>query len=492
MTVILITVASILALILIVVLVMYMTQNQGVKELKEKMEFALKHDNPMKIEMNRGKASSAIADFFNALVRRYTELVQKVKSLESEKSKMKKMDSKLKDFEQSISQITLLTEIGKQVTTSLNVEEIVKTVHHYISSSMDLEEVELLHFVEGEKTYYSMDRNGKLRIIPHVEDEKKQNGLNWSLQNKKEVLLNDAEKNYAQYVDEPITSLSGKSPNSLVCIPLLLHDKFEGALAVLSLKKEAYSNYHLDFIRSIASYVAVALDNSNVYGLLNSSKEEIEAEKVKSDNLLLNILPAEVAEELKEKGRADAKKYNNVTVLFSDFEDFTGISEKLSPEQLVDELNVCFKAFDRIMDANGIEKIKTIGDAYMAAGGLHEGKATSSPGVINAAIEMQDFIKNRRQELQKEGKKGFNMRVGVHNGPVVAGIVGDRKFQYDIWGDTVNTASRMETSGKIDKINISESTYLELQNNKDLEFEYRGEVQAKHKGEIKMYFVSKK
>lgn len=235
----------------------------------------------------------------------------------------------------------------------------------------------------------------------------------------------------------------------------------------------------------------MALDNSNVYELLQSSKEEVESEKAKSDELLRNILPVEVAEELKEKGKADARKYDNVSVLFSDFEDFTGISEKLSLEELVDELNVCFKSFDRIMDSHGVEKIKTIGDAYMAAAGLNKAHSKNSRDVINAALDMQEFIINRRTELEKEGKLGFNMRIGVNNGPVVAGVVGDRKFQYDIWGDTVNTASRMETSGEINKVNISESTYLELQNNKDFHFEFRGEVQAKHKGEVKMYFVSR-
>ena len=159
------------------------------------------------------------------------------------------------------------------------------------------------------------------------------------MQNNREIILNDARKNYAQFLSKPIISLLNTQPQSVVCMPLRLNEKFEGALAVLSGKKDAYNNYHIDFILGIASYVSVTLDNANVYDLLNKSKDLVEVEKKKSDELLLNILPAEVADELKQKGQANARKFQKACVLFSDFEDFTGISESLSPEELVDELN---------------------------------------------------------------------------------------------------------------------------------------------------------
>ena len=164
----------------------------------------------------------------------------------------------------------------------------------------------------------------------------------------------------------------------------------------------------------------------------------------RSDELLLNILPAEVAEELKAKGHADAKHFDTVTILFTDFKGFTEASEKLTPQELVEELNTCFKAFDHIITARGIEKIKTIGDAYMCAGGLPDPKTSSPADVVHAALEMQTFMTSRKAERDAQGKPAFEMRVGIHTGPVVAGIVGVKKFQYDIWGDTVNTASRME------------------------------------------------
>ncbi|MBK7271579.1 MAG: adenylate/guanylate cyclase domain-containing protein [Flavobacteriales bacterium] len=180
----------------------------------------------------------------------------------------------------------------------------------------------------------------------------------------------------------------------------------------------------------------------------------------RSDELLLNILPAEVAaEELKEKGETAARHFDTATILFTDFKGFTQMSEQVTPSELVAELNICFKAFDHISTARGIEKIKTIGDAYMAAGGLPDPASSTPADVVFAALEMQDFMQKHKAERETAGKPFFEMRVGIHSGPVVAGIVGVKKFQYDIWGDTVNTASRMESSGEVGQVNISESTY---------------------------------
>ncbi|MEO8589741.1 MAG: adenylate/guanylate cyclase domain-containing protein [Flavobacteriales bacterium] len=215
----------------------------------------------------------------------------------------------------------------------------------------------------------------------------------------------------------------------------------------------------------------------------------------RSDELLLNILPEEVAEELKAKGHADAKHFDSVTILFTDFKGFTEASEKLTPQELVEELNTCFKAFDHIITARGIEKIKTIGDAYMCAGGLPDPKTSSPAAVVHAALEMQAFMTSRKKERDALGLPAFEMRVGIHTGPVVAGIVGVKKFQYDIWGDTVNTASRMESSGEVGQVNISEATYALVTASQSLAvtgaftFTPRGKVQAKGKGEMEMYFV---
>ena len=187
--------------------------------------------------------------------------------------------------------------------------------------------------------------------------------------------------------------------------------------------------------------------------------KELRLEKQKSDDLLLNILPEEVANELKEKGSADAKQFDMVTVMFTDFKGFTKISERLSPSQLVEEIHICFKAFDAIIAKHNIEKIKTIGDAYMCAGGLPVSNETHAIDVVNAAIEIRQFMQEHLEQKKLTGQEVFEIRIGIHTGPVVAGIVGIRKFAYDIWGDTVNIASRLESSGEAGKINISGSTY---------------------------------
>jgi class 3 adenylate cyclase len=210
-------------------------------------------------------------------------------------------------------------------------------------------------------------------------------------------------------------------------------------------------------------------------------------EKQKSDDLLLNILPEEVANELKEKGSADAKQFDMVTVMFTDFKGFTKISERLSPSQLVEEIHICFKAFDAIIAKHNIEKIKTIGDAYMCAGGLPVSNKTHAVDVVNAAIEIRQFMQEHLEKKKLASQEVFEIRIGIHTGPVVAGIVGIRKFAYDIWGDTVNVASRLESSGEAGKINISGSTYEYVKD--QFACTHRGKIEAKNKGQIDMYFV---
>ena len=215
----------------------------------------------------------------------------------------------------------------------------------------------------------------------------------------------------------------------------------------------------------------------------------IQDEKEKSDSLLLNILPEETAEELKTTGSSKARSFETVTVMFTDFKGFTRMAEMLSPEELVTEIDHCFKAFDKIIEAYDIEKIKTIGDSYMCAGGLPIPNKTNPTEVVRAALEIRDFMNSLKENRKRKNEPYFEVRIGVHTGPVVAGIVGVRKFQYDIWGDTVNIASRMESSSEAGEVNISGTTYNLVK--QDFECVPRGKVEAKNKGAIDMFFVKK-
>ena len=222
-------------------------------------------------------------------------------------------------------------------------------------------------------------------------------------------------------------------------------------------------------------------------GVVFKQRNKIASEKKRSDELLLNILPEETAEELKATGTAKAKSFEMVTVLFTDFKNFTLASEILTAEELVEEINHCFSEFDRIISKYHIEKIKTIGDAYMCAGGLPIANTTNPIDVIHAGLEMVDFIARNKADRQAKGQPFFELRLGIHTGPVVAGIVGIKKFAYDIWGDTVNTASRMESSGEVGRVNISGTTYEIVKDH--FNCIHRGKIEAKNKGQIDMYFV---
>ena len=243
--------------------------------------------------------------------------------------------------------------------------------------------------------------------------------------------------------------------------------------------------------RTIRNSIAAVLAGALIFlVVVYRQRNRISKEKQRSEKLLLNILPEEVAKELKAKGSAEAVHLDSVTVLFTDFKGFTAMSEVVTPRQLVHDLHECFSAFDRIAEKHGIEKIKTIGDAYMAAGGLPTPNNTHALDVIKAAFEMRDFIAEGKARKIAGGLPYFEIRIGIHTGPVVAGIVGVKKFQYDIWGDTVNTASRMESSGEVGQVNISEATYALVKNETGLTLTPRGKVEAKGKGEMEMYFVS--
>lgn len=233
---------------------------------------------------------------------------------------------------------------------------------------------------------------------------------------------------------------------------------------------------NLLFSQIFTALLVVVLTNA-----LNQERDE-------SDKLLLNILPASVAKELKLSERVNPVQYDSASVLFTDFVGFTQIAENFTPQQLIEELDNCFRAFDLIVKKHNLEKIKTIGDAYMVVGGVPVSNQTHAIDCVLAALEISRFISDTMLEKAARNQPFWQIRVGIHTGDLVAGVIGREKFSYDVWGDTVNTASRMESSGAAGRVNVSYATYELVKDFFDCE--YRGKIAAKHKGEIDMYFVN--
>lgn len=248
-----------------------------------------------------------------------------------------------------------------------------------------------------------------------------------------------------------------------------------------------YANHTTTFIILFMIINYFRSENARQENQLEARNVSLSVEKQKSDTLLLNILPHETAEELKHTGKAQSRSFSQVTVMFTDFKNFTSAAERLPPEALVREIHEYFSMFDQITSKYNIEKIKTIGDSYMCAGGIPQANETHHKDVVRAALEIQAFMKERKQARENQGELFFELRLGIHTGPVVAGIVGTKKFAYDIWGDTVNVASRMESHGVPGKVNISGSTYECVKD--EFHCVYRGKIEAKNKGEVDMYFV---
>lgn len=266
----------------------------------------------------------------------------------------------------------------------------------------------------------------------------------------------------------------------LACFTLILTVVFQSSITPHFVGLDPYMSQIIN--SSITVFICLILLWS-MSVLIDQSEDSLIAEQKKSDDLLHNILPANIIRDLKESGKTIPKRHRNTTILFTDFEGFTNVVASISAITLVNELNDIFGRFDEIMEKTGVEKIETIGDAYMAACGLEDETTDHAVKCIKAAKQMLSYL----EERNKNHDISWNMRVGLHSGTIVSGVVGKKKFAYDLFGDTINTASRIESSGEAGKINVSSTTY-ELAKN-EFTFQARGLINVKGKGEIEMYFV---
>ncbi len=377
----------------------------------------------------------------------------------------------------------------KSLNENLDIKTIMQKVHLYINSNFKLEYYGLSVLDSEGKNLIHLDS-----FLPDfVSTRDKQKISSMSIPVTQKIGAHALAFKYKRPIYALRVKKSALSPEedfihnlikfeSLVVIPLILQNKPIGFLDLYNLGKMKHTKEEITYLSILGEQLAGIIYSSNLY-------KQVEQEREKSDKLLENILPKKIAEELKSTNVVKPQLIESATVLFTDFVGFTQISEKLSPEDLIRELDGCFSQFDEIILHNNLEKLKTIGDAYMCAGGLPVPNNTHAIDTCLAAMEFRSFML-QMGEIKKALELPFwELRIGIHTGPVTAGVIGNNKFAYDIWGDSVNTASRMESSGEKGEINISGTTYEKIKDY--FECDYRGKIKAKGKGEVDMYFLKR-
>lgn len=381
-----------------------------------------------------------------------------------------------------------LAEISKDISSDTNLEKVFDKIADYLKSEFNLNYHWLLLVDNKSNELYTriFNDNGftannirekylKIRI-PIV---KESGSLFATYTRKKPFFLPKIPTKGITGYDKTI--IEDMALKSLLQIPIIIKDKVEGILTMTNFNDNVkLSNKELKRVLRFASQIGGAIYGSD---LLNVA----EAERKKSNELLMNILPKDVADELKETGQVNPVQYESATILFTDFKGFTQIAEQMTPNELIAQLDGAFLQFDEISERFNLEKLKTIGDSYMCAGGIPVSNTSHPFDVCLAALEIRSFMDQVKFMRNKLGLPTWELRIGIHTGSVIAGVIGKKKFAYDIWGDTVNIASRMETAGEVGRINISEATYHLV--SEVFECFPRGSVKVKNKGEMGMYFL---
>jgi class 3 adenylate cyclase len=289
------------------------------------------------------------------------------------------------------------------------------------------------------------------------------------------------EPNLRFYCGMPLINPQGYALGTLCVVDFQPRDlSFEQTEAVRRLSHQVVSQFELR--RSV-------LELERRMAELAEARRDAEQQRERSDRLLLNILPRAVAEELRTKEHVAPRYHESVTIMFADFEGFSRLTERIEPKSLIEQLDQFFTAFDAIAERHRMEKLKTIGDAYMCVGGLPEPNRTHDVDACLAALSLQEFMRRTNAQREKLHLPRWDLRIGIHSGPVMAGVVGKSKFIYDIWGDAVNIAARLETAGGAGRINISDAVHSRVRSL--MEFEPRGAVEIKNKAPINMHFLTR-
>ena len=412
-------------------------------------------------------------------------------------------------------EVEKLNEFSRLINESVDLDYILKQVYRYVFENLGLDILWLTLVNEQENFLYaykwsSPDDNPiqeeKLKFLKNYTHklEPELGTLYYTYKNNQILYIPDVRENVDETRDVYLNHynqkkirgtkqdlkivLSGRL-RTIIQIPLVLKNRVIGILNLSAYDKQIYLDPNqLQSLERFSEQIVGVIHNSHLLEETEKAKKLAEQEKEKSEKLLLNILPRDVALELREKGYTEPIMHDCVSVLFTDFQGFTKIAEKMEPAKLIEELDRCFSYFDSIVDRYNLEKLKTIGDSYMCAGGVPISNKTNAIDCILAAMEIQSFMLQMKKDKIQNSLPYWELRLGIHTGPLVAGVIGEKKFAYDVWGDTVNTASRMESSGTPNRINISGVTYSKV---KDFfHCEYRGKINAKNKGEIDMYYVN--
>ena len=409
------------------------------------------------------------------------------KEVQEEKEKV---EIARQDADKAKGQVEFLNEFSKVINSYNNLDIIFSHAVENLSNKIDTDIFQLQLVDKTKNELFTrclsgtdsglMNKYNKLRV-PLIPES---GSLYLAYANKKTLYLKNIKK-IAENKKSELDKMVEKDfqLNSVFLIPLLVNDEVIGIMSINKLRgMKKLKADEIRFVESLCEQLALAVNNSFLL-------EAAESERAKSEKLLLNILPKDVAAELKEKGFAEPVLFEKVSVMFTDFKGFTTIAETLTPQELIKDLDACFVQFDKISERFNLEKLKTIGDSYMCAGGIPKRNTTHAIDCCLAALEIQSFMNLMKKLKEEKGFPYWELRLGIHTGPLIAGVIGERKFAYDVWGDTVNTASRMESSGTQGRINISYSTYEVV---KDFFIcEYRGEVSAKNKGVVKMYYLER-